>query len=296
MAGASLRGDPTPVSEPDLLTAPEKIESLLVTHNHRSMATACATLGPGYLLRASRLIRACAGRVYILTGFPVGDTFETDGPAGAMSLYRLCERHGSNPMILSDPAVTAALSAEFRCHTLTDTSAAGARQSATALFEQAPPALVISIERPGAAEDGRCYNMAGDTISAHSTYSEAYLELANCPTIAIGDGGNEIGMGNLMGVLSEFDIHPAVSTCDELVVADVSNWAAYALCLMTDWLNGTDYQLEDDVQADLEHLVSQGAVDGVTGQATATEDGFAKQSAQQLIRNIDTILAQDTAT
>ena len=138
--------------------------------------------------------------------------------------------------------------------------------------------------------------MAGDTISAHSTYSEAYLELANCPTIAIGDGGNEIGMGNLMGVLSEFDIHPAVSTCDELVVADVSNWAAYALCLMTDWLNGTDYQLEDDVQADLEHLVSQGAVDGVTGQATATEDGFAKQSAQQLIRNIDTILAQDTAT
>ena len=296
MAGASLRGDPTPVSEPDRLTAPEKIESLLVTHNHRGMATARTKMEPGYLLRASRLIQACAGRVYILTGFPVGDTFETDGPAGAMSLYRLCERHGGNPMILSDPAVTAALDADFRCHTLTDTSAAGARQSATALIEQAPPALVISIERPGAAKDGRCYNMAGDTISAHSAYSEAYLELANCPTIAIGDGGNEIGMGNLMGVLSEFDIHPAVSTCDELVVADVSNWAAYALCLVTDWLHGAYYHLNDDVQADLEHLVSQGAVDGVTGQATATEDGFAEQSAQQLIRDIDTILAQDNAT
>jgi len=296
MVGASLCGDSTPVNTPDLLTTSQKIESLLVTHNHRGMATAGASLEPGYLLRAARLIQASAGRVYILTGFPVGDTFETDGPAGAMSLYRLCERLGSDPIILSDPAVTTALAAEFRCHTLTDTSAAGARQSATALFKQAPPALVISIERPGAAQDGRCYNMAGDTISAHSAYSEAYLELANCPTIAIGDGGNEIGMGNLMGALSHFDIHPAVSTCEELVVADVSNWAAYALCLITDWLNGARYCLADDVQADLEHLVSQGAVDGVTGHATATEDGFAEQSAQRLIHDIHTILAQDTVT
>jgi len=284
------------VNTPDLLTTSQKIESLLVTHNHRGMATAGASLEPGYLLRAARLIQASAGRVYILTGFPVGDTFETDGPAGAISLYRLCERLGSDPIILSDPAVTTALAAEFRCHTLTDTSTAGARQSATALFKQAPPALVISIERPGAAQDGRCYNMAGDTISAHSAYSEAYLELANCPTIAIGDGGNEIGMGNLMGALSHFDIHPAVSTCEELVVADVSNWAAYALCLITDWLNGARYCLADDVQADLEHLVSQGAVDGVTGHATATEDGFAEQSAQRLIHDIHTILAQDTVT
>ena len=284
------------MNTPDLLTTSQKIESLLVTHNHRGMATAGASLEPGYLLRAARLIQASAGRVYILTGFPVGDTFETDGPAGAISLYRLCERLGSDPIILSDPAVTTALAAEFRCHTLTDTSAAGARQSATALFKQAPPALVISIERPGAAQDGRCYNMAGDTISAHSAYSEAYLELANCPTIAIGDGGNEIGMGNLMGALSHFDIQPAVSTCEELVVADVSNWAAYALCLITDWLNGARYCLADDVQADLEHLVSQGAVDGVTGHATATEDGFAEQSAQRLIHDIHTILAQDTVT
>lgn len=296
MVGASLCGDSTPVNTPDLLTTSQKIESLLVTHNHRGMARAGASLEPGYLLRAARLIQASAGRVYILTGFPVGDTFETDGPAGAISLYRLCERLGSDPIILSDPAVTTALAAEFRCHTLTDTSAAGARQSATALFKQAPPALVISIERPGAAQDGRCYNMAGDTISAHSAYSEAYLELANCPTIAIGDGGNEIGMGNLMGALSHFDIHPAVSTCEELVVADVSNWAAYALCLITDWLNGARYCLADDVQADLEHLVSQGAVDGVTGHATATEDGFAEQSAQRLIHDIHTILAQDTVT
>ena len=296
MVGASLCGDSTPVNTPDLLTTSQKIESLLVTHNHRGMATAGASLEPGYLLRAARLIQASAGRVYILTGFPVGDTFETDGPAGAISLYRLCERLGSDPIILSDPAVTAALDADFRCHTLTDTSAAGARQSATALFKQAPPALVISIERPGAAQDGRCYNMAGDTISAHSAYSEAYLELANCPTIAIGDGGNEIGMGNLMGALSHFDIHPAVSTCEELVVADVSNWAAYALCLITDWLNGARYCLADDVQADLEHLVSQGAVDGVTGHATATEDGFAEQSVQRLIHDIHTILAQDTVT
>lgn len=296
MAGTSLCRDPTPVSKLDPLAASGAIEKLLVTHNHRGMATASSALQPGYLLRASQAMTVGAGRVYILTGFPVADTFETDGPAGAMSLYRLCQRHGSDPVILADSSVTAALADTFRCHTLTDTSPSGAEQSAAALFKQAPPSLLISIERPGAAEDGHCYNMAGEIISTHSACSEPYLELANCPTIAIGDGGNEIGMGNLLDTFSTFDIHPAVSTCDELVVADVSNWAAYALCLITDWLNGSGYRLEDDVQSDLENLVRQGAVDGVTGQPTATEDGFAEGSAQKLIRDIQKILARDTAT
>ena len=57
------RGDPTPVSEPDRLTAPEKIESLLVTHNHRGIHS--AHKNGARLPAARRANSACAGRVYV---------------------------------------------------------------------------------------------------------------------------------------------------------------------------------------------------------------------------------------
>ena len=53
--------------------------------------------------------------------------------------------------------------------------------------------------------------------------------MRSCPTIAIGDGGNEIGMGNIAETLSQLDIRASKTHCDELLVADVSNWAAHGL-------------------------------------------------------------------
>ncbi len=66
-----------------------------------------------------------------------------------------------------------------------------------------------------------------------------FVTEAHCPTIAIGDGGNEIGMGNALEGLQQLDIIPAVTPCDELLIADVSNWAAFGLiALMGLWAKG----------------------------------------------------------
>jgi len=241
---------------------------------------------PGYLLRAAQLISQCAGRVYILTGFPVGASFETDGPAGAMALYRLCQHLGSDPVILSDAPVVVALQEDFNCQSLLTSADDGASAAADALYRSQPPALFISIERPGSAADGRCYNMAGTDITARCGGAEPYLAKANCPTIAIGDGGNELGMGNVLDSLSKLNIQPAVSTCDELVVADVSNWAAYALCAVTHWLTDSKHSAEQGIDEDLAYLVARGAVDGVTGEATPTEDGFLAAEGERLMRAV----------
>ena len=270
----------------------ESIEAMLVARNHRGMADVREQMTRGYVLRAAKLISACSGRVYILTGFPVGDTFETDGPAGAMALYRLCQHLGSEPVILSDPQVVAALRDDFTCLTLPPSAQgdAGAVAAADALYRADPPTLLISIERPGSAADGRCYNMAGKDITARCGGAEPYLVRANCPTIAIGDGGNELGMGNVQNSLSKLNIHPAVSTCDELVVADVSNWAAYALCAITRWLTDRAQSIEHHIQEDLEYLVARGAIDGVTGNATPTEDGFQATEGERLMQAIQNTL------
>jgi hypothetical protein len=265
---------------------------MLVARNHRGMADVREQLAAGYLLRAAQRISASSGRVYILTGFPVGDSFETDGPAGAMALYRLCQHLGSDPVILSDAQVVEALRNDFNCLSLPnsrdDDASAGA--AADMLYGTHPPELFISIERPGSAADGRCYNMAGHDITTRCGGAEPYLVKANCPTIAIGDGGNELGMGNVLDSLSKLNIQPAISTCDELVVADVSNWAAYTLCAVTRWLTDSAASTEHHIQEDLEYLVARGAIDGVTGDATPTEDGFPAEEGERLMQAVHNAL------
>ena len=279
----------------DAIALSASIEGMLVARNHRGMADVREQMTPGYLLRAAQLISQCTGRVYILTGFPVGASFETDGPAGAMALYRLCQHLGSNPVILSDAQVVAALQEDFNCQSLL-TSADNASTAADALYRAQPPALFISIERPGSASDGRCYNMAGTDITARCGGAEPYLAKANCPTIAIGDGGNELGMGNVLNSLSKLNIQPAVSTCDELVVADVSNWAAYALCAISHWLSNRGDSAEHRIREDLEYLVARGAIDGVTGDATPTEDSFPATEGERLMQAVhDTLTSGDGA-
>ena len=93
-------------------------------------------------------------------------------------------------------------------------------------------------------------------------------------TIAIGDGGNEIGMGNITVALQEIDIRPSVTRCDELLVADVSNWGAYGLIAWLAFWAGRDLLGDVSPLQLLDYLCACGSVDGVTGENTPTEDGL----------------------
>ena len=64
------------------MTVSKAIEDELVRRNPRGMQTVQCALEQGYVLRAAQLMKACKGTVLIGTGFPVVDTFETDGPVG----------------------------------------------------------------------------------------------------------------------------------------------------------------------------------------------------------------------
>lgn len=281
--------------EETTLAVSAALETLLVAHNHRGMRDIRAALQPGYLLRAAHTIRQCRGRVYILTGFPVAGTFETDGPAGAMALYQLLAERGAQPTILSDKSITDVLSTHFRCIELATGTRGEVTRAVASLYQQAAPDVVISIERPGAAADGHCYNMAGENISTLCSATEPYLELAACPTIAIGDGGNELGMGKAQTALAALNIRAATSDCDELIVADVSNWAAYALHVFIQWLDNRPGSIALDIHQQLAHLIALGAVDGVTGLPSPTEDGFPANAGSHFLEAANTILTKMAA-
>ncbi|GGO64672.1 DUF4392 domain-containing protein [Bowmanella pacifica] len=269
-----------------LLHLSRRIEDLLVARNIRGMQGLQAALSPGYLLRAATLLNDNPGTVLIGTGFPVTDTFETDGPVGAVALYNALKTLGYRPVLVCGEPLFSALSDDYQCIRIRDNELSEARRETRQVLQQYAPSMVISIERPGLSEDGRYYNMRSEDISDRCACYDYFLIDSDCPTIAIGDGGNEIGMGKVLNAVKALNIVPSVTSCDELVVADVSNWAAYGILALLGKLRGVD--LLDGIQPEaiLSYLSKRGSVDGVTRENTLTEDSLCFTAGVELIEQI----------
>ena len=273
----------------DLLRLSADIEQMMVRQNLRGMATLLAHLPTGSYLRAAQLMVGCKGLVLIGTGFPVGDSFETDGPVGALVLYKVLEKLGATPLLCCGEPLFSALRDDYSCLQL-PVNSTDAAAFADEFLQQHHPELIISIERPGLAADGRYYNMRGQDISARCAKFDVFFQQACCPAIAIGDGGNEIGMGKLYQAVSQLAITPSVTYCDELLLADVSNWAAYGVLALVSKLKdaetGCGWLLDCQPKELLAYLVERGAVDGVTGLACQTEDSLPPAHAELLIADL----------
>ena len=264
----------------------QAIEAQLVARNPRQMQVARAALTPGYYLRAARFLEDISGTVIIGTGFPVTGTFETDGPVGAIALYDTLEALGAEPILACGPPLCDSLDNDYRVLKLTAPDLESAAQEARRQLEALRPAAIVSIERPGLAADGRYYNMRGEDITERAAFFDPFIDIAHCPTIAIGDGGNEIGMGNIASAIRELDINASVTCCDELLVADVSNWGAYGLIALLAVWSGRDLLAAVSPVEILDYLSARGSVDGVTRENTLTEDGLEAEEGLRVIQDL----------
>ena len=268
------------------LALSQSIEDLLVARNLRGMRDVQPALTPGYYLRAAKLLMACKGTVLIGTGFPVLDSFETDGPVGAIALYQTLEYLGAKPVIVCGAPMSKAIATDYRVHEIAVDDLGNAEAEAQQALEQLQPELVLSIERAGLSEKGIYCNMRGEDISDRCASFDFFLNNAHCPTIAIGDGGNEIGMGNIHKAITQLDITPSITTCDELVIADVSNWAAHGLIAMLSHWQQDDLLVRIKPQEILEYIAKRGSLDGVTREPTLTEDSLPLSEGQKLINSL----------
>ena len=95
---------------------------------------------------------------------------------------------------------------------------------------------MVCCERAGLSADGTYRNALGQDYSEGREKLDYIVELAqseNIPTIGIGDGGNEIGMGAIKEAVAAFVPHGNVlcaeTATDVLIPAGVSNWGCYAV-------------------------------------------------------------------
>lgn len=261
----------------------KQIEDLLVRKNLRGMKDVQPALQNGYYARAANYLRDCKGTVLIGTGFPVVDTFETDGPVGAIALYQTLKHLGAEPIIVCGKPISKMLSPDYKVHEIQVGEHDERELEALEALARFDPDVVLSIERPGQAKDGGYYNMRGESISPRTACFDTFVKAANCPTIGIGDGGNEIGMGNIYDAISKLNIVPAATRVDELLIADVSNWGAYGIIALLGYWTGEDLLARLDPQAILQYLSERGSVDGVTRLNELTEDGLPSSEGQAII-------------
>ncbi|CAE6753868.1 glutamate cyclase domain-containing protein [Paraburkholderia nemoris] len=120
---------------------------------------------------------------------------------------------------------------------------AAAAKASTALIEKYKPALFFSTERVGRNVDGIYCSMRGIDYGMGRARIDFLFDEAierKIPTVAVGDGGNEIGMGVVAEAVQKHvkfgDKRPdgsagiaAVTGADVLVTAACSNWGCYAI-------------------------------------------------------------------
>jgi D-glutamate cyclase len=269
----------------------DHIERLIQVDVGRNITALCEAARGGLWGAGSALASAPAVKVGLITGFyvPLGSppAAETDGPIGAALLAKGFEAAGISSRLATDEpcrgACAAALSGAGASHVPVDS---GAVEALVEGWRQAGITHAISIERCGRSVDGTPRNMRGLDISSYTAPLDDLFTAGPWVTIAIGDGGNEIGMGSLpRGLIAQHIEHGETIACvtrtRHLIVAGVSNWGAYALLaalavLREDWRKQMLGCLEETLDAAvLEEMVIRGpAVDGVSRVRAMTVDNL----------------------
>ena len=269
------------------------------------------------VLAAARLLDRAPCSIAIVTGaavpnhMPVG---ENDGPFGSVVLAAALARIGHTVTIYTDPdalppiamlAKRAGLDIEVLPLVLGDT----AQQVKIAEKHD----LFVAIERLGGNRNGFIYGVTGVSRSPHRANVDTIFTTATKlgkPTLAIGDGGNEIGFGKVHAELEmRLPEHTmaaktpcgggvfSVVPTDVLAVGTSSNIGAYGVVAGLALLK-KDASLchtpEEEVA--LHHVgVGLGLVDGGGGGLIAACDGIPADANAALVLLMRNIVEQTLA-
>jgi len=237
-------------------------------------------------LAAAAAALASSRSIGLITGFyvPRGETpaAETDGPVGTGLLAMALAACGVKVRIATDAPCAGVVRSAVSGIEVDDVTDIG---RAIARWQKAGVDCAIAIERCGKSVDGKPRNMRAADVSAWTLPLDDLFLGGGWKRLAVGDGGNEIGMGKLPRRLigetvPNGEVIASVTSCDHLVVAGVSNWGAYGLMaalavLKPEWRDAIAKFLtaEQDL-AVTNATVAAGAVDGVTARREPTVDGF----------------------
>lgn len=208
-----------------------------------------------YMEDAARFMLDHPNRAMIITGFfipvpykfplPEGGSVETDGPPGAYFLGEALRALDFHVTYVADRWFSFVFDGVPGAEDYVEFPMADFKESdnySRKLLEEKDPSVVISTERCGLTRERRYLNMMGWDISEFTAKLDYLLE--NHPhTVAVGDAGNELGMGNFAPFIGDLPhplAEPAVVPSTKPVLGRSSDWGCYGLVTALSKLAGRD--------------------------------------------------------
>jgi len=261
------------------------VEDIILRHSGRGMDILRPYLPEDFCHAAAKaLLSLEKGTVLLTTGFCVGGSAETDGPAGTIAVANALRKLGFDPVFVTDELCRGVFESEgFKTEYFPLDATEDTARELLAVYR---PAGLFSLERCGVNISGRYASMRGINIRSKTAPVDLIFMLSGgIPTFGVGDGGNEIGMGNLSGIIQQhLDVTPCAVTVDHLIIATVSNWGGYGICACLKEITGLDVMPQPcEVAALMCRLARFGLVDGMSGIPAITEDGFPESVTYEIL-------------
>lgn len=259
------------------------IEDIILKDDRRGVASLRKYLADDFCDQAANFILSASGTVVIATGFYIAKAGapETDGPPGALAIGRALDSLGRQVVYVTDryaaPLLRRFVTSETQVVDFPIADLNTSDRFASDLLSRLDPSLLISIERCGPTKEGKYLNMRSLDITSHTARIDLLFS-KHSYTVGIGDGGNEIGMGNLSEFIPQVPSlpqEPAVTSTNHLVISSTSNWGGYGLVAALSVRSGLDL-LPDPAEEEalVREMVDLGAVDGVLGASSYTVDSM----------------------
>ena len=283
-----------------------QIENIILSHDSRGISALRDYLPVNCYAEAAasvhKNIKKRSRPAIITTGFyiPSAKAPESDGPPGAVAIGRALNKLGIEVVYVTDkftqPLLTDDIIGKDSVVDFPITDQDTSKQFAQKLVDDIRPSIIVSIERCGLTRHNNYLNMAGQDITEHTAKID-YLFMGRDNTVAIGDGGNEIGMGNLapyITAINSLPSDPALTTVKTLLIASISNWGGYGLVAALSRIVKKNLlpsvQWEKDI---IRHFVAKGAVDGVSGKKIHAVDNFDLEKNAWAITELNRLLIRD---
>ena len=278
----------------------EEIEDIILEDDIRGMKALRPHMKDGWLDSSTQLLLDHPGKILIVTGFYIlraGEP-ETDGPPGAVALGEAMKTLGNKVIYVTDEKCSTAMRAIAGDDEVIEfpiTSHAESMEFAHDLLGKHAPSALISIERAGLVGDGTYRNWKGIDFSEHNAKIDHMFD-QHPISVGIGDGGNEIGMGNMRHVIPDIENlpdDPCVTTTTELIIASVSNWGGYGLVAALSLKTGK--RLIPTVEKGYDwvsDIVAVGAVEGMSGESKDWVDGRAPEDDAMCLRDLNALISK----
>ena len=276
------------------------IEDIILDRDRRGISHLRPHLPADYATQAARLILDNPGTAFIVTGFYILDAglAETDGPPGAVVIGGALNKLGYDVVHVTDKYASGIMEqtggdfstvVEFP---ITDDDSS--REFAANLLAEMNPSVLIAIERCGLTSEGKYRNMRGRDITDHNARIDHLFD-SDVPSVGIGDGGNEIGMGNLAAevpLVESLVKLPCITRTTKLMLASVSNWGGYGLAAALSEQSGNNLLPSIEDEQDLvKKTVDLGAVDGMSAKQEYKVDGFTLEENSQTLQALHDYLS-----